>query len=73
MLKATEDQRILLQVWRIPSKKISINTFKERQKEAPGVYAKEDCLIPAAQGNTSQYKGLSRLRGRFNLIQLFLD
>ena len=33
VLKATEDQRISKQVWRIPCKKISINTLKESQKK----------------------------------------
>ena len=50
VLKATEDQGISLQVWRIPSEKISINTLNERSEEAAGVYAEEDCLIPTGLG-----------------------
>ena len=38
------------QLWRIPLEKISINILKERTEEAAGVYAKEDCLIPASMG-----------------------
>ena len=50
VLKATEDQRISTQVWRIPQEKISINTLKERPEEAAGVYAKEDCSFPTGMG-----------------------
>ena len=47
MLKTTEEQMISSQVWRIPREKISVNTLNERPEEAKGVYAKEDCSIPA--------------------------
>ena len=50
MMKATEDQRISVQVWRIPRKKISINTLNERPEEAAGMYAKKDCSIPGGNG-----------------------
>ena len=50
VLKATEDQRISLQVWRIPLEKIIINSLNERPEEAMGVYAKEDCSILAGMG-----------------------
>ena len=50
MLKATEDQRVLLQVYRIPWEKISIKELSERPEEAAGVYAKDDCSIPAGMG-----------------------
>ena len=50
MLKTTEEQLILSQVWRIPREKFSINTLNERPEEATGVYAKENCSIPAGMG-----------------------
>ena len=50
MLKATEHQRISVQVWWIPCEKISINTLNERPEEAMGVNAKKDCSIPAGMG-----------------------
>ena len=37
VLKATEDQMISMQVWRIPCENISINTLSERPEEAVGV------------------------------------
>ena len=50
VFKASENNRISVQVWRISCKKISINTSNERPEEAAGVYAKEDCLISAVMG-----------------------
>ena len=50
MLKATKDQMISSQVWRIPREKISTNTLKERMEEATGVYANENCSIPMGIG-----------------------
>ena len=50
MLKATEDQRISTQVWRIPCEKISINAVSERPNNAIGVYAQNECSIPAGMG-----------------------
>ena len=47
MLKVTADQMISMQVWRIPSEKIGVNNLSERPEEAVGVYAKDDCSIPA--------------------------
>ena len=50
VLKATEDQMILMQVWRIPCERMGFNRLSERPEEAVGVYAKDDCLIPAGMG-----------------------
>ena len=63
--KATEDQMILMHVWRIPREKISINTLNERLEEAMGVYAKDDCSIQAAWENISQCRRIVILQGRF--------
>ena len=41
---------ISMQVWRIPHEKIGVNTLSEGLEEAMGVYAKDDCLIPAGMG-----------------------
>ena len=48
--RATEELKISTQVWRIPREKININVLKERTEEDVGVYAKEECLIPAGMG-----------------------
>ena len=40
VLKATEDQMILMQVWRIPCERMGFNRLSERPEEAVGVYAK---------------------------------
>ena len=50
VLKATKDQRISTQFWRIPHEKISINVISERPEEAVGVYAQDKCSIPAGMG-----------------------
>ena len=50
MLPAKEDQRISTQVWRIPSEKISINVVSDMPEKAIGVYAQEECSIPAGMG-----------------------
>ena len=50
VLKATKDQRISTQVWRIPREKISINVVSERPEEAVGVYAQKECSIRAGMG-----------------------
>ena len=50
VLKATKAQRISTQVWRIPHEKISINAVSERPDEAVGVYAQNECSIPAGMG-----------------------
>ena len=47
VLKATDDQMILMHVWRIPCRRIGVNMLNERPEEAMGVYAKDDCSIPA--------------------------
>ena len=45
--RATEEQNISTQVWRIPHENIIINVLRERLEEAVGVYTQEDCSIPA--------------------------
>ena len=45
--RATKEQRISTQVWRIPHEKININVLRERPGEDVGVYAQEECFIPA--------------------------
>ena len=37
MLKATEDQMISMQVWRIPHENIGVNILSERSEESVGV------------------------------------
>ena len=41
VLKATKDQMISMQVWRIPLEKIGFNTLSKRPEETLGVYAKD--------------------------------
>ena len=48
--RATEEQKISTQVWRILREKININVLKERTEEDIGVYTKEECSIPAGMG-----------------------
>ena len=50
VLKATKDQMISRQVWRIPLERISINRLRERPEEAMGVYANDNCSISAGMG-----------------------
>ena len=50
VLKTTEEQMILSQVWTIPQEKISIEKLNESPEEAKGVYAKVDCSIPTGMG-----------------------
>ena len=69
MLKAIEDHRISRQVWRIPRKKISINTLKEGPEEAAGVYAKEDCSILAGLGKSILVQTNGKFSGEF-LIEI---
>ena len=57
VLKATEDQMISMQVWRIPLERISVNTLSERLEEAVGVYAKDICSIPAGMGKYRDNRG----------------
>ena len=49
-MKATEDQMIMMNVWRIPNEKIGVSTLSERPEETVGVYAKDDCSILAGMG-----------------------
>ena len=48
--RATREQEISTQACRIPREKISINVLKDRVEENVGVYAKEQCSIPAGMG-----------------------
>ena len=50
--RATKEQKITAQVWRIPCEKININVLKERTEEDVGVYTKEECSIPAWMGKS---------------------
>ena len=50
MLKATKDQMISMQVWRIPGEKIGVNTLSKRPEVAMEVCAKDDCSIPTGMG-----------------------
>ena len=62
VLKAMEGQRISTQVWRIPREKININVVSGRPEEALGVYAQEECSIPAGMG---KYIPVQTNRGTF--------
>ena len=48
--RATKAQEISTQAWRIPLDKISINILQDGVEENVGVYAKEQCSIPAGMG-----------------------
>ena len=48
--RATREQEISTQTWRIPHEKITINVLKDGVEENVGVYAKEQCSIPAGMG-----------------------
>ena len=50
VLKPTKAQRISTQAWRIPCEKICINAVSERLDKAVGVYAQDECSIPAEMG-----------------------
>ena len=50
VLRATKDQMIPTQVWRILRERISINMVQERSEEFVGVYTKYACLIPIGMG-----------------------
>ena len=50
VLKVNTAQRISTQVWRIPLEKISINAVSERPDKTAGVYAQNECSIPAEMG-----------------------
>ena len=47
---ATSDQEISTQAWRIPREKVTINALKDVLAGNVGVYAKEQCSIPAGTG-----------------------
>ena len=46
----TSDQEISTQAWRIIREKVTINVLKDGLAENVGVYAKEQCSIPAGMG-----------------------
>ena len=48
--RATREQKISTQAWRIPWEKISINVLQDGVEENVGVYTKEQCSIPAGMG-----------------------
>ena len=48
--RATREQEISTQTWKIPREKININVLKDGVEENVGVYAKEQCSIPAGMG-----------------------
>ena len=48
--KAMSDQKISTKAWRIPREKVTINVLKDGLAENVGVYAKEQCSIPAGTG-----------------------
>ena len=48
--RVTREQEISTQTWRIPREKITINVLKDGVEENVGVYAKEQCSIPAGMG-----------------------
>ena len=52
--RATKEQKISTQVWRIPREKKNINVLKERTEEDVGVYANEECSILAGMGKYRQ-------------------
>ena len=55
------------QVWRIPREKIIVNTLNERPEEATGVYAKEDCSIPAGIGKYIPVLMNSKITGEVSI------
>ena len=63
VLKATKDQMISMQVWRIPLEKIGFNTLSKRPEEALGVYAKDDCSIPVGMGKYIQVQTNHEIKG----------
>ena len=48
--RATKEQEISAQTWRIPCEKINVNVLQSESKESIGVYAKENCSKPAGMG-----------------------
>ena len=48
--RVKREQEISTQTWRIPQEKININVLKDGVEENVGVYAKEQCSIPAGMG-----------------------
>ena len=45
--RATREREISAQTWRIPREKMNINVLQDGVEENVGVYAKEQCSIPA--------------------------
>ena len=62
--RATKAQEISTQAWRIPQDKIIINILQDGVEENVGVYAKEQCLIPAGK-STSLYRQTVRYKEMF--------
>ena len=48
--RATKEQEISAQTWRIPREKMNVNVLQGEIKENIGIYAKEKCSIPAGMG-----------------------
>ena len=48
--RATKEQEISAQTWRIPREKMNINVLQDGVEENIKVYAKEKCSIPAGMG-----------------------
>ena len=63
--RATKAQEISTQAWRIPRDKISINILQDGVEENIGVYAKEQCSIPAGMGKYIPDKQTMRYKEMF--------
>ena len=63
VLQATKDQMISTQVWRNQWERIIINTLQESSEEVVGVYAKENCLIPAGMWKYILVQARSEITG----------
>ena len=61
--RATKEQKISTQVWRIPHEKISINVVRERPEEAEGVYKQGECPITAGMGKYIHVETNRRVKG----------
>ena len=61
--RATKEQKISTQVWRIPHEKISINIVRERPEEAEGVYKQGECPITAGMGKYIHVETIRRVKG----------
>ena len=59
--RVTREQEISTQAWRIPQEKITINGVEENF----GVYAKEQCSIPAGMGKYIPVQTNREIQGNF--------